>query len=426
MKNTLITKQRLKPSLSKKILAYTNLSLAFILTTNSAEAQCGTAFINSPLLIDIDEDGTNDLSINFVTEISSSNPFSTSFIYSSNATESIYFAPISASTFVSSNFSYMGCQRALIANQGDYFNIPASIYNQNVTAFGSALVYKTYDVYRQYISNIGSYAFQIFAYAQGSNQIIGLNTNNSTVNVCSILGSNPSLSGPNNVAIGFNSSVIYNNVVYEKKKNRNTFQLGAYATVPSSIFPQSTCFTSMFSSYFMSFMGANPLIYVPGYILSSSTGTFSFSTIEYNNNDFFNNTLSTNALAVKFASAGKTHNGWVQLSIDANTGIVSCVNKGYNSCSIEDATALSTASNSCIEIGQTDPSINCCIPDLNITNFYNANPEFKVSNNIVSNANANTLNQTTVNFSAEYSVELTNGFCIESGVDFLAEIAPCQ
>lgn len=357
-----------KKSLESKLLSYGSMAAAFIMAGGQANAQCGTADAANPILaVDIDGDGTTDVNLNFqgannfTTSSTTQTPVATStnLFNTQIGTLSTYF-------YVGGNFSYYGCQPAAVPAYygggyagGSFFNgDPAWGSFTNVTA--------TAPIYSQVNAlNVFSYSFNFFAVnynfafasANGSNQIVGLSAAGSSV--CNAIDAAPGVAGPNSASLGVNGSFF---TYYFNVLAASSIQY-LYTGSASIAVPTVTCMTNTYSVYgvylppipatFATAVNSSSVYVGPFAIGSSSAATFT---------TIFQNTSTTTHLAVQFISGGETHNGWIELSIDPNTSEITCVNTGYNACSIE--TAIANTSNAllaCIETGEATIDESVCV-----------------------------------------------------------------
>ena len=346
-------------NLKSKLRSYGTMAAAFMVA-GGAYAQCGTADSANPVLdIDIDGDGTTDVTLNFNTALFGGSNTSTVPIAASTNLVSTQVGTLSASFYVGPNFSFYGCQFAYVPAYFGYGFF--SVYFNADPAWGAYttvnatepvnLQVNALDVFQYYFNYIAGTAYNASAVAAGSNQIVGLTAAGSSV--CGAIDSAPGVSGPNNVSLGsagntysYNFSVLAANSVQYLYVAGSTCLTASYATFGYYAPPVPVLATSASYLYVGPFALATPAI-------STATGTFQ-------------NTNATTHLAVQFIAGGETHNGWVEISIDPATSAITCVGTGYQQCSIETAIANSgDASNACINTGEaTNESIACTVSDI--------------------------------------------------------------
>jgi len=288
-------------------------------------------------------------------------------------------------------FTSFGCTGAFIPNQGTQpFNFGYTVAAPlNVSTYASRTYNITFD---QYINQgvFFNYPFYgVSAYAAGSNQIIGLESSYvNTYSLCNIFGTGATINNPGNVyRIAGTYDVNYFIRNYYSARNVYYNFGAATATLSPSILPQSTCYTSTFSVFGVSFPPANPVLTIP----STMNGPFDAGVYRTYGYTVFSYTvpISRPNIAVKFLSGGETHYGWIEIDFDPVTNQMICVDKGFNSCSIEDALFTGTPTSACIGIGETVSSVLCCKADYTVVNFNQINsPTYTASNSITCTASA--------------------------------------
>jgi len=415
-------------SLKSKLLSYAAVGTTFLMTSGEdAKAQCGVVNqLNPTLVIDMDNDGTADVTVNgffstfYTNQFTYYNLLSTFF---GGGINSYVF-----STYLSGINNYFGCTNGILPNRGTLnYNFGPAAISGTLTIPASFYYYAIgyYAVYQQYDVDFENIFFN--AQAQGSNRIVSISQSfANNYSVCNIFGTTNGLSIGNVYAsIGNEYKLNLERKNYYYFIYSRVISESAFVTVAPSIFPQSVCETSSFATFGVDFPPAYPYFFKPFNSYGNAGGfTFAGSNVFTSLSTSYLN-LDNHFIGVKFQSSGETHYGWLELEYDAISNTLTCVGKGYNSCSIEDATAQTTATNACIAFGQSDPSLNCCIADLTITSYANiANLDYKAGNSITANVDA-PLGTMLIDMTAGNEINLIPGFGVNAATDFSAEIEDC-
>jgi len=360
-----------KSNLKSRLQSYGTMAAAFMVA-GGAYAQCGTADAANPALdIDIDGDGTADVTLNWVAGTPATATF-TSTVPGAASTNlfNSQIGTLSTSLYVGGNFSYYGCQPAYIPAyygygfgggaffQGDpawgsytFVNATAPIYYQ-INAIG------VFNYYFTFASGLVNYASAVGA---GSNQIVGLTAAGSSV--CAAIDSAPGVAGPNNVSLGSAGSTYF---YYFSVAAANSLQYAIPAATASIPTPASTCFTFSYSIFGLylppvpvpisTAISASSFVTVGPFAIGSGVTGTGAGTLQ--------NTNPTTYLGVQFVSGGETHNGWVQISIDPATSAITCVGTGYQECSLETAAGVGVPSGGCINTGDATTQSALCEGDV--------------------------------------------------------------
>ncbi len=375
--NKYITDKR-TDNLGTKLLSYSAMAAAFMVSGGEAQAQCGTAAVGAPLGVDIDGDGTDDLSIT-INQVALGPTYGTSTVpvAATSALLTTQTGTLTASLPIVPGyyFTYYGCNVGFVSALygygfygGSAFNVPPGVGGSTLTGTAPlSLQVNALGVYNYYFNYVNPGTTNIaYAAAAGSNQIVGLSA--AGTNVCAVIDSSPGVAGPNSVALGSANS---NGFVYTYANTRAAsvqyLYLSALATVDAAaaIGATTTCLTVSYS-YFGVYLPPIPVVGVsaPSSVLTTLPGPFAIgSAVTSYAPATFQNTNTTTHLAVQFiGGGGETHNGWVEISIDPVTSEVTCVGSGYQQCSLETAAAVSgDAANGCMMVGGATNQNPACV-----------------------------------------------------------------
>ncbi len=352
---------------SNKLLSYSALATAF-LTTSSAEvfSQCGNTEPGSPLEIDIDGDGTVDVTFvqnttfRLYSQTENSGGFGTIMQYPFTTGYASFFNfSMSISITIGSmngvntlnNFNpytytsysaYVIYPNPTIVPAGSPIFQPGCPTGAVATAdisYASLFVGTGFGEYSQR-SNTRLYYGSAYAVPGAGNAIVGLST---PVNICAASLNNNNVSLGNNYTIR-QSYYYYNFLVVSNFFYGITYDPAAMATCNGEQIGLYTLFGGTMSGDY-----------------SSVTGPY------YSNNTNDNpNTNPAQYIGIQFEGDAdgdgifETHNGWVSISIDPNTSQITCNGSGYQQCSVEDATQSGESSFACITAGEaTNTNANC-------------------------------------------------------------------
>jgi len=323
-------------SVKSKLASYSAVAACVLATGFDASAQCGTASAGAPLPVDFAGDGVNDISIavaNFPGPYSVT--MGTNMVGPTTITN-----PVS-STFTATlaapgpGTSFNGCITTF------YNGTVFTAIDPNATAMGSIMVTGSTMFYNAYVTTNYTIAYSVnLAYANATaygNQLVGLTAGGS--DVCA--------------AIGGAATFAYLGTCYNYI---SIYQQVAYAGVYYNLVPSGTvmlthppCTTSAGNNAYAGFM--QTLAYLP--VMTGFPGPYPLGTIA-------SGTASLGAacnpgstfLGVEFAGGDGTQYGWVEVVFNPD-GTITCVNTGYNGCSVEEVTAFGGAVgvDECIAVG---------------------------------------------------------------------------
>lgn len=350
-----------------QLLSYSVLAAAF-LTTSSANvfSQCGNTEPGTPLDIDIDGDGTVDVTFvqNTTFRVYSETenngafgtimqyPFTTGYanIFNFSMSINLTFGSMNGVNTISNFYPYTFTSSSVyaiypnptIVPAGSPFFPPAcpagAVANTDFS-YASLLVGTGFGEFSQR-SNTRLYYGSAYAIPGAGNAIVGLST---PVDICAA-----SLNS-NNFGLGNHYTVLqsyyyYNFLVVTNYFYGTTYDPAILATCNGQQVGGFTLFGGIMSGDY-----------------SSMTGPY------YSNNTNANpNTNPTQYIGVQFEGDAdgdgifETHNGWVAISIDPNSSQITCSGSGYQQCSVEDATQSGESSFACITAGEaTNTNANC-------------------------------------------------------------------
>lgn len=332
-----------------KLSSYSALAAAAIACPLSMAGQCGTATVGGPLGVDLDGDGTADVNIGvasfpgpyLITSGTNSGALGTSTI------------PVSYSfTFTvvppGPGTSWNGC---ITTNYNGGF----TAIDPNATAMGPIQVTGSTRLYSQ--SYISYYAIvynatQAYAIAAPGNAIIGLTAAGSSI--C------PASPGTvTGAALG--TQFCYSNVFTYLVVGGVYRNLVPSGTVTLDHPPCTTTGGNYYAGLVQQAYFLPLTIMSPGpYLLAGP----------YNGTSYLscNATPGPTYLGVTFIGGdGDTYNGWIEVTYNAD-GTVTCVDNGYQQCSVEMATEVGDPTLSCIATGEaTNSSAGCVLPVCTLT-----------------------------------------------------------
>jgi len=333
-----IRKNNLLPeidSVKTKLAAYSAVAACVLTTGFDANAQCGTASAGAPLPVDIDGDGTPDITLNVAS-------FPGPYLLSSGTAMSTI-----ATSVVPTSFSFI----ATVVPPGPGTSWNGCITTQttgggftaidpNATAMGTINVTGSY-IYNSLMVNSQYYIVYgvSLAYATaGANQLVGLTAGGSDV-CAAIAGAAPIAY----LGTCYNFSSIYFATASVASYSVNLNPTG------SVILDHPPCTTTMGNVYSGLYQQLSYLPFstvVPG----GPLGTIASGTVSLGASCAPGSTF----LGVEFAGGDGTQYGWVEVTVNPD-GSVTCVNTGYNGCSVEEVAAAGVG-DECIAVG--DPTVN--------------------------------------------------------------------
>jgi len=358
--------------LSAKLLSYSAMATAFVVSGPDANAQCTgeSAMIGESIGLDIDGDGVDDV---LIRAGNTSYPLGartqTTPIGNVASVGTVQVTTMATAMFTATNipgFPYNGCY--LFSLGTGALAGPATLiipsFTATATAVATGVVNYTNAFYQtNFTTNINvNYAFVT---AAGANQIVGLSATGS--GVCTLIDSASGVSGTGTSSlVGYSATIFYNSIrgalggvqydfpsVSATAMNVATF---AYGPAPS-------CTTTMGGiapgiQFTISTIATATLAPVPDV---TNAGPYLLAgPASYQNTAMLSNNPITQ-VAVQFESGGETYNGWVSLTYGAD-GSVTCSGSGYQQCSIETATTAGSAAASCIAVGEATSLSAACIP----------------------------------------------------------------
>jgi len=323
-------------SVKIKLASYSAVAACVLATGFDVSAQCGTAAPGAPLPVDIDGDGVNDISIavaNFPGPYSIT--MGTYAVGPTTITMTTAYSFTATVVAPGPGTSFNGCITTMTTGGGFTAIDPAA------TAMGPILVNGSTMFYNAYVNSYYTIAFSAnLAYANATaygNQLVGLTAGGS--DVCA--------------AIGGAATFAYLGTCYNYFSNYVQVVNGGvyYNLVPtgSVMLTHPPCTTSIAGNAYAGFMQTLSF----GSFMGGYPGPYSFGVVASGTN-----TLGaacapgSTFLGVEFAGGDGTQYGWVEVVFNPD-GTVTCVNTGYNGCSLEEVTAFGGAVgvDECIAVG---------------------------------------------------------------------------
>lgn len=328
---------------SSKLLSYSALAAGALACPTDMAAQCGTATVGAPLDVDFDGDGVADATL---LALSYPGPYllSSTMIVTGTAdiVNPLSFPQTVTVTQPGPGTSWNGC---ITTNYGGFTAIvPYATATGQIQITGSSVlqditIYQ--NIYYLYGLNLG--------YVVGAN-IVGLSSAGSSVCPAGVSPASNTVLAGGEVCYSFASAYnIVANSVY-------------YNLIPSSgvvTYDAPPCTTTGGNYYagLMQSVGLLPLMTtVAGPFLlasGSSSGSLGCAPI-----------AGTSFVGVQFTAGatGETHFGWIEVMFDAATGAVTCVDNGFQLCSLEAATIAGDPTYACIQTGEATNAETACIP----------------------------------------------------------------
>jgi len=351
---------------------------------NRKEAQCAgeTATVGTPVGLDIDGDGTDDVQL-FAGNVST--------LYTSGSfTSAVGTIPLGVYPF---SFAATGTLSTLNFTLSNYFGCYAAFgaaFPSSMLTVGPATAMATFtisaavsfvDAYYSTATAVyltGNYAFVT---ALGSNQIVGLSATGT--NVCGQIDSAPGVAGAGTSSlvgydlalVGYSASAFAGSIRYDFQ-SAPIYSTATFTTVISGTATCTTYTAPTFGGYFV----PGPVTLYGGILLSvppqpdSTMGPYLLAGPYYNGPTILTSVSSNpiNTAAVQFLGADldgdgnpDTYNGWVTFTYDSAAGTITCTGSGYQQCSIENAIAVSgDAANGCMMVGAATNENPACIEEV--------------------------------------------------------------
>jgi len=321
--------------IGSKLASYTAIAATFLACSPDMAAQCGTAAIGAPLPVDIDGDGTADLTLNIgslpgpylitSTMVATALPtFTTTGSVSQMVT----------ATQPGPGGTWNGCITTQTSGGAFTAIVPSA------TATGSIMVsyMVQYTNIQQYLTTYQVYGVQ-YAFATGA-AIVGLSGGSS----CAPAGTAAAFGQNTNLTYLTTTAIV---------GGLNTFLVPTSASVCYDAPPCTTTGGNVYA-------GFSACVYLLPATFTNSSGPFLLAS-SMTSNTAMTSQPGTQFIAVQFASGGETFNGWVEVAYD-NAGNATCVATGYQQCSVEAATAAGDVTLACDAVGTATNSNMGCMP----------------------------------------------------------------
>jgi len=344
-----------KNLIKSKLASYSAVAACLLASGFEASAQCGTAAPGAPLPVDIDGDGTPDVTIvanNFP------GPYVLNTGMASTAiptfTTMVNFSQTATITQPGPGTSFNGCITTFY-NGTNFTGIVPSATAMGTLMWSTTLQFSNVNI----ISNYATFysVNQAYIVPSTGNALIGQTV--AGASVCTLVagGGNPY----EILGTCFNISTSYltygvgdiSSMYFPNPAGGGTF---TYDAPP--------CTTTGGAIYYAGFMQT----------LGPATGTVVTTGVLVTGPNYFGpNLVSTQCtpgstfVGVEFAGGDGTQYGWVEVTYNPD-GTVTCVNTGYNGCSVEEVTAAggTLGTDECIAVGAATVNTAdeaCMLPD---------------------------------------------------------------
>jgi len=318
-------------SVTSKLAAYSAVAACVLATGFDASAQCGTATAGAPLPVDIDGDGTPDITLAVASFpgpyliASGTNMNTTTLTVPTSFSFSGTVVPPGPGT------SWNGC---ITTNYNGMF----TGIDPNATAMGPINVTGSY-VYQNLMSNSQYYIVYgaSIAYATaGANQLVGLTAGGSDV-CAAIAGAVP---------IGYLGTCFNYSSIYLVTGSAGSIYINLNPTGTVTL-DHPPC-TTTGGNYYAGLVQQLYFLPLQTTVTGGPLGTIAAGTVPIGSTCAPGNTF----LGVEFAGGDGTQYGWVEVMFNPD-GTLTCVNTGYNGCSVEEVTAFGGAVgvDECIAVG---------------------------------------------------------------------------
>lgn len=324
--------------IAKRLASYSAVAACLLSTGFNAAAQCGTATVGAPLPVDIDGDGTDDINI-----IATNFPGPYGLASGTVTTALPNFTTATSFTFTATvvppgpGTSWYGCITT-------FYNGGFTGIDPNATAMGPISVTGSINYYNVALFSVYQYFYSVNAgfATGGGNQIVGLSASGSDV-CAAIAGGLATV----NIGTCFNISSSY----YQFVAAGFSSMLYPMGTVTLDHPPCTTAYGNYYAGLFQSLMFLDGTYTNPGPYLINGPN--------YYGPNFVSQSCipGSTFIGVEFAGGDGTQYGWVEVTYNTD-GSITCVNTGYNGCSVEEVALANGAAgvDECIAVGA--PTVN--------------------------------------------------------------------